>query len=765
MEVQAEREAAAGTNVEAAPAPELDRFAVERIAGREIAPTVPAAALIFGIAIILAGVAQRALFPAQRWPAGVYLASGLFLVALAPWLRRNMRPEHVYRWIWFIGVLAFASAMINAFVHEDPAHSISLSLSLLVASIMIPSRRLTYPWFALDSLGFTLLVANSPHGADAWAPYIVAYLGALVVAAAVLEHRIEVTRRVLETNARASRESQRAERELVRRTHAMQLLERSEERLRDQLQTLGDLASSPSLASGRAAAFVPEALQAITECTGAQRAGWWAIEGRDARRIERHSWDAEHGYSTSVVSDLFAPEESAQLIEAFDKPLRAIRPERVRHPQWDAYLERFGVRSSLYAPVRAGGVFRGFVTLEVRGDDRAWSTDEFHFVGSVADLLAAMIQTAERDELEARIEHSEQLERLATMAGGIAHTLNNLLTAIIGSGEVAAASLEDDDSPRARAARQAIRDGLEASNEVAEVVSQLLVAAGEAPTDLQRVDLDALARSVARTRDAAIRVECKGDVPPTIDGDPQRIEQAVHALLANAIAASDATGEICVRSGVGANRVDGGVHRLGEPVAGGTAWVEVEDRGNGMDPETIQRIFDPFFSTEFVGRGLGLASVRGVMHAHQGNIEIESRTGVGTRIRLHFPLGEAEAATASTPRVLVVDDEPSVLLVASRMLEASGYTVEGCGGFDEALERCADQDAWAAAVVDVTLGDRCGVELAEQLRRERPELPVVLMSGYDDQSVRRAAAGGIGFVRKPFDRQTLATIVDRTIHG
>jgi CheY-like chemotaxis protein len=202
---------------------------------------------------------------------------------------------------------------------------------------------------------------------------------------------------------------------------------------------------------------------------------------------------------------------------------------------------------------------------------------------------------------------------------------------------------------------------------------------------------------------------------------------------------------------------------------GDYVFLDVSDTGCGMDAETRAKIFDPFFSTKFSGRGLGLAAVLGIVRGHRGAVRVYSEPGQGTAVKVLFPAAEKGTAVphrpseeAPAPRdadfrgsgtVLVIDDEPSVRDVARAILERAGFEVLVAASGREGLERFrAGADRIVAVLLDMTMPDFSGEEVFAELRSIRPGVPVILSSGYNEQDATRrfAPAGLAGFIQKPY---------------
>jgi len=375
-----------------------------------------------------------------------------------------------------------------------------------------------------------------------------------------------------------------------------------------------------------------------------------------------------------------------------------------------------------------------------------------------------------RRAIEAKVLEVQKLESLGVLAGGIAHDFNNLLVAILGNASLALLDLPED-SP----ARQSIADIEVASQRAGELARQMLAYSGRSRFQVEPIELGELVRElmtllqVSIGKSVVIKLDLSKD-PIIVDADAAQLRQVVMNLVINAAdAIGDRSGFVTIR--VGQLRADAAyladVHPEAELAAGHYAALEVSDTGMGMDTATQARIFDPFFTTKFAGRGLGLAAVLGIVRGHGGALRVYSEIGRGSTFRIVLPLsasspapvGDADEVWFGTGRVLTVDDDLMVRSVARRLLQSFGLTVVEAAGGREAIDCfAADPDGIDAILLDLTMPDVGGAEVFREVRAIRPDVPIVLMSGYHEDEVGAAFDGDglAGFVQKPFTPADLA---------
>lgn len=385
-----------------------------------------------------------------------------------------------------------------------------------------------------------------------------------------------------------------------------------------------------------------------------------------------------------------------------------------------------------------------------------------------------------RRELESRVRHAQKLESLGLMAGGIAHDFNNLLVGILGNAALALSKLAPGSS-----ARRDIQSVEKAAERAADLCKQLLAYSGRGRFEVQAVDLSALVADmqdlleVAVSKRSILRYELAGSLP-VVEADPGQLRQVVLNLVTNAAEAiGDRTGIITVRTLPTEVEKDYESPVVGRVSHGAYVSLEVTDTGCGMDRDTASRIFDPFFTTKFTGRGLGLAAVLGIVRGHRGAIDLTTAPGRGTTFRAIFPcsLEALEARTtrrrsATSPRgsgtILVIDDEPVVRSVAKQSLERAGFDVVTASNGSEGIATfSSNRERIRLILLDLTMPGLSGEESFQILRTIKPDVPVVLSSGYEEQEVSRRFEGqGLeGFVQKPYRPDELVARVHIVLGG
>jgi PAS domain S-box-containing protein len=387
-------------------------------------------------------------------------------------------------------------------------------------------------------------------------------------------------------------------------------------------------------------------------------------------------------------------------------------------------------------------------------------------------ILAVGRDITELRTLEQQMLHSQKLESLGVLAGGIAHDFNNLLTGILGNADLARAEM----SPLAPS--RASLEGIEiAARRAADLCRQLLAYSGRGRFIVQPLNLQELVEemghllSVSISKKVVLKYHFSKGLP-AVEADATQLRQVVMNLIVNASEAiGERSGVISVAVGLAhcdAEYLKGclGADHLQE---GDYVHLEVADTGHGIEAADLSRIFDPFFSTKFTGRGLGLAAVLGIVRGHRGAIKVYSESGKGTTFKLLFPASESSASKLevkpaisvkykASGKILLADDEETIRNLGRRILQAAGFEVITAADGREAIEKFAAAMASIDLVIlDLTMPHFDGEGCFRELRKLRPGVKVILSSGYNEQDIvdRFAGKGLAGFIQKPYTTSEL----------
>jgi two-component system cell cycle sensor histidine kinase/response regulator CckA len=408
------------------------------------------------------------------------------------------------------------------------------------------------------------------------------------------------------------------------------------------------------------------------------------------------------------------------------------------------------------------------------------------FRGADRDVTERRRAEDERKKLETRIQQAQKLESLGVLAGGVAHDFNNILMAIRGNIEIASVALPLD-SP----ALASLADVDRASRRAADLCKHLLAYSGKGRFATGLVDLAKMVEDIVQmlivsvSKKAVMSLDCAPGLP-LIEADESQIEQVVMNLIINASEAiGDKNGIISVSTGsIDCDRRYLRRMLLGENLPEGRyVYLEVTDNGCGMDEEAQEKIFDPFYTTKFTGRGLGLAVVLGIVRGHKGAIKISSKKDSGTSFRVLFPASPKTFAQVEechpqagechgNETVLFVDDEEMVRSVSKRMLEHLGFQVLLASGGVEAIEVFrANRGRIACVILDLTMPRMDGIETQAALREISDDVAVILSSGHSKHQILKkyAKKGFAGFIEKPYELSTLGekirSVLGARIHG
>ena len=388
--------------------------------------------------------------------------------------------------------------------------------------------------------------------------------------------------------------------------------------------------------------------------------------------------------------------------------------------------------------------------------------------GSVVYVLGTGIDITERRHLETQLQYAQKLESLGVLAGGIAHDFNNLLTVILGHAELIKAQAGQESRYL-----ENLRAIIQSSHRAASLCSQMLAYAGKSRLAIKPCHINTLINEIKDLLTASVskhvrlRYQLASNLPHVL-GDARQLQQILMNFVMNASEAMDPNeGTATISTGVMACSAEylRGSFVDDQLAEGSYVYIQVEDTGVGMDEATRQMLFDPFFTTKFTGRGLGLASVLGIVRSHRGAIKIDSHPGEGTTMRVLFPATDTPATEPQTAPVnqverwagghglaLIVDDEEAVRVMSQVMLERMGFSVLTAADGVEAVELFGSRsDEITFVLLDITMPRLNGEDVFWELRKIREDVPILLLSGYGEQILSRhlLADGNASFIQKP----------------
>jgi two-component system, cell cycle sensor histidine kinase and response regulator CckA len=453
-----------------------------------------------------------------------------------------------------------------------------------------------------------------------------------------------------------------------------------------------------------------------------------------------------------------------------------------RHPDGSPYLSQEG---ALFHAIHSGESKRVTSDMLYRKGGEAFPVDysasPITHEGEIIGAVALFSDISERKLTEEKFRQTAKLESLGVLAGGIAHDFNNLLTGILGN-----ASLVLWSDALAKTDREKLEFIVQSSERAADLTKQMLAYAGKGKIEVRSVLVSNVIRDTASLLATMIpkTVRLHLDLSDTspIEGDPSQIQQVAMNLVINA---GESIGEpypgtITVQTREELLDVEA-AQKLGagELAAGLYVVLEVADTGCGMGPEVQARIFDPFYSTKFTGRGLGLAAVHGIVTGHRGAIRVLSSPGAGSRFQVYVPAATQKLATvvpAKIPewkagvsgRVMIIDDEEMILKTTQGVLRSSGFETVVVNNGEDAIALFKQEHAGISVVLlDMMMPGMGGDEVLRYLRVIRRDIPVIVTSGYTEEQVMRYFSGRrvSAFLQKPYRSDALIEIVGRVVQA
>ena len=449
-----------------------------------------------------------------------------------------------------------------------------------------------------------------------------------------------------------------------------------------------------------------------------------------------------------------------------------------------SYWEKHDIYSLLDAPIWLHGRVRGLLSFENVGDKRQWSQEDEHFCANMATLVSLCFEAAESNRaqetnkaLEAQLQQAQKMEAVGTLAGGIAHDFNNILGAILINTELALEVLKDDEKVRRR-----LENVYQSSLRAADLVRQILTFSRRSDKELGVVRVTPIIKEALKLLRASLptTIEIHEHMDAKTDwilGDPTQVHQVLMNLCTNAKHAMHERGgllevtlkDVSFESEEGAKSL--------HLSSGRFLRLTVTDTGRGIPSDIGEKIFDPYFSTKAKGEGtgLGLSVVHGIVSDHGGTISVSSEEGKGTTFEVYFPISKdqqiveqkpAKPALRGSENILLVDDEIDLVDGYGTMLKNLGYQVVGKTSSKEALEAFRKQPKrFDLVLTDYTMPHLTGIQLAEELLKIRPDLPVIIYTGFtEDIASEEAKSRGIReMVSKPLSMGEISEVLRRCL--
>jgi PAS domain S-box-containing protein len=477
----------------------------------------------------------------------------------------------------------------------------------------------------------------------------------------------------------------------------------------------------------------------------------WTADQQGAIDYGNAQWPAFTGRSLAELRgdrwfDIVHPDDRARTIEAWTSAV-------------ETAAGRFEIEHRLR---RHDGAWRWMLTMASPYRDGAIQ----RWFGSTTDVHERVIAAE-------HMRAAQQLQAVGQLAGGMAHEVNNMMSAVLGFGELVAMALGPQHPQRSD-----VDEIIKAGTRAAHVSRQLLAFSRQQVLRPTIIDLNVVINELVPVLRRLLGSDRRLDIrtphmPLRVLADRGQLEQVLINLVANARDATSTNGVVGLEAELAQFDPQSGAPNEESSEAGPFVRLTVRDDGVGMAPDTVSRVFEPFFTTKSVGAGtgLGLSMVYGIVSQSGGHVRLESTLGAGTTVSIYLPraTGDSDAATDQLPprrgqgeRVLVVEDEPMVRSLARRALEAAGYVVYQAPNGAAALEFLTMQPgAIDLILTDVVMPNMNGVQLAENLMRNGSRIPILFMSAYSGEDIakRGLSLTGATWVHKPFTLEALAMAV------
>jgi len=436
----------------------------------------------------------------------------------------------------------------------------------------------------------------------------------------------------------------------------------------------------------------------------------------------------------------------------------------------------------MWDTISSGRVWRGHLVNRKKDgglyEEEATISPIRSTTGAIINYVGVKRNVTRELELAKQLRETQKMEAIGTLAGGIAHDFNNILSAIIGYSEIALQDVATDSR-----LREYLERVLGAGSRAKELVQQILAFSRQAELEPKPLNITPIVKEALKLLRASLPafIDFRQNLTSeaTIQADPTHMHQVVMNLCTNAAHAMEKGGgtltvalEDMVVSAENAEKIQ-------DLTPGPFVCLTVRDTGHGMPHEVVERIFDPFFTTKEIGEGtgMGLAVVHGIIRTHQGAIVVESDPGFGTLFKVYFPIiaGETDRPAPQvaplpigTERILFTDDEELQVELGREMLARLGYRVTGLTDCRKALAHFRDDpNAFDLVITDMTMPHMTGDVLAAELIAIRPDIPIILCTGYSERITEddALAAGIKGFIMKPVVMEELARLIRKALEA